>query len=193
MSWLKSLGLLSGIYTASVLALFTVDSLRYSLREPEITYVPETDTIYIQPKVESVWRMWTQDTKQGYAFAELFNVNDTWFLSTNLPVNRDELFYVLKVCQDSSIDIPEMMQTVWRESRIGCNLQHKLNYDGSIDGGWFGLNSRYHPIKTLGNPKKDIYLYIAFLRKNLDPYPDNERYYRYVYGSKKAKELGYVK
>ena len=107
-------------------------------------------------------------------------------------VDRTAFDYVYWRCVEAGVDIPFLLEVLWIESRYGTNVEHKLNYDGSIDGGWFGLNSKYHPIKTLGDPYRDVELFIRYYNENIKPYPKWQALARYRYGWKKAKELGLI-
>ena len=128
-----------------------------------------------------------------WEYAELYKIEDRYLLITNLNVNKDIFYRVLDICEKAGVDIFFVMNVLWRESRIGANIKHKTNYDGSIDGGWFGLNSKYHPLKTLGDPLKDVYKFIDYFDQYCRPYPEYEWFYRYTYGDKKARELGFIK
>lgn len=135
--------------------------------------------------VSYAWDKWDHFflRKQGRSYA--------W--DTNLPIKKETLWLILILLDRNGVDIDFAIQTLFRESRIGIRTDHKPNRDGSIDGGWWGLNSRYHPIEHVGDPIQDTFTFIDYYRKNILPYPREEWHIRYVYGEAKARKLRLIK
>lgn len=113
--------------------------------------------------------------------------------ATTLAVKKSDLDFVLNATKKHDVEWLFTLQVLWRESRMGTNMNHKVNYDGSKDGGPFGINSRYKPSHKTGNMREDVYDYMVYYDKYISPYPRHEWMVRYQYGDRKATELGLIR
>lgn len=93
-------------------------------------------------------------------------------------IDRTAFDYIFWTCVDSGIDIPFLMHVLWTESRFGTNITHKLNRDGSKDGGWFGINYKDPREAEKSSPYTDVYKFIKKYRK-LESFPKSEWASRY--------------
>lgn len=119
----------------------------------------------------------------------LIRFRGRYIWKTNLDVDP-VLSEILRLTDSANVETKFVIHRLFRETRIGTNLKHKKNYDGSIDGGWFGLNSKVHPIWNLGDVIHQTSLFINYFNTNMRPYDNSTWNVRYEYGEKKAKELG---
>lgn len=94
-------------------------------------------------------------------------------------IDRPAFDYVYWTCVDSGVDIPFMLHVLWTESRFGTNLGHKPNSDGTIDGGWFGLNYKDGKKRLYNTPYTDVKKFIRHFKEKIEVYPKNEWSSRY--------------
>lgn len=112
--------------------------------------------------------------------------------ASNLDLNLGNLRYIYKVCADSGVPFWFVNETLFRESRMGTNVRHPRNRDGSIDAGDFGLNSRNHHPSSLGNPRKDVYKFISFFRRHVEKYDESKWNAVYRLGETRARKYGII-
>lgn len=93
-------------------------------------------------------------------------------------VDRTAFDFIFWTCVDSGIDIPFLMHVLWTESRMGTNIDHKINRDGTKDGGWFGINYKDPREAEKSSPYTDVYKFIKKYRK-LEQFPKEEWASRY--------------
>jgi len=134
-----------------------------------------------------------EDRKSGEWFRLYYDGFDLAYETNIRGIEDVKLARVFKIADSLDLDLPFLVQILFRESRMGANTLHNWNYDGTLDGGYFGINSRWHPIKLLGDPEEDIYIYGAYCHLYVYPYPRNEWLWRYVYGDVKARELNLIR
>jgi len=134
-----------------------------------------------------------EDRKSGEWFRLYYDGFDLAYETNIRGIEDAKLARVFKIADSLDLDLPFLVQILFRESRMGANTLHNWNYDGTLDGGYFGINSRWHPIKLLGDPEEDIYIYGAYCHLYVYPYPRNEWLWRYVYGDVKARELNLIR
>ena len=136
-------------------------------------YVNETG------ETETVYHARDYRTKDFFSFVKIGRGYRGYQIVTDLPdVDRTALDFIYWTCVDSGIDIAFLMHVLWTESRFGTNLSHKVNKDGTKDGGWFGINYKDHNEATKGTPYTDVYKFIKKYRK-LEAYPKHEWPSRY--------------
>ncbi|HNH30445.1 MAG TPA: hypothetical protein PKU71_13580 [bacterium] len=133
------------------------------------------------------------DHKSGEYFRLYYNGFDLDYETNIRGIEHDKLKRVIRIADSLDLDLPFLVQILFRESRMGANTLHDWNSDGTLDGGYFGINSRWHPIKLLGDPEEDVYIYGAYCHLYVYPYPRHEWLWRYVYGDVKARELKLIK
>lgn len=112
--------------------------------------------------------------------------------ATTLDLKKSDLDHVLWQTKKHQIPWPFTLKTLWRESRFGTNTAHKVNYDGSKDGGPYGINSRYKEPHATNDMISDLPDYIKYNERYILPFPESEAEIRYLYGDRKAMELGLI-
>ncbi len=118
-------------------------------------------------------------TKDFVLFTKIGRGFRGYQLTTDLfDVDRSAIDFIIWTCIDSGIDIPFTIETLWQESRLGTNIGHKLNKDGSIDGGYFGINYKKGVAPLNRTAYTDVFEYIKKYRK-LEKFPRKEWRDRY--------------
>lgn len=113
--------------------------------------------------------------------------------ATTLKLKKSDLDYVLRATKKHQVEWLFTLNTLWRESRFGLNTAHKLNYDGSKDGGPYGINSRYKKPHATNDMISDLPDYLSYYDQYIRPFPMSEANIRYMYGDRKAMELGLIR
>lgn len=98
---------------------------------------------------------------------------------TDIPdIDRAAFDFIYWTCVDSGVDIPFLLHVLWSESRFGTNTKHAKNSDGSIDGGWFGINYKKGVAPMNRTPYTDVFDFIKKFRI-LQNFPRSEWASRY--------------
>ena len=102
-----------------------------------------------------------------------------YYYETNLKLDEEKRFILNEwIWQSDSagIDLSFMLNTLFRETRIGTNINHRINNNGTLDGGWSGINSitamiygyRLRDMKYYNN---EIKCFIRYCNDNLNNVP----------------------
>jgi hypothetical protein len=136
-------------------------------------YVNETG------ETETVYHARDYRTKDFFSLVKIGRGYRGYQIVTDLPdVDRAAFDFIYWTCVDSNIDISFLLHVLWSESRFGTNITHKVNKDGTKDGGWFGINYKDPNEASKGTPYTDVYKFIKKYRK-LEAYPKHEWASRY--------------
>jgi hypothetical protein len=155
--------------------------------------------IELRDSVDLVWHQELQlvcefkdpKTHDFFVFWKIGNDNSIGYCyATTLQIKKSDLDYVLRTTKKHQVEWPFTLNTLWRESRFGTNTAHKVNYDGSKDGGPYGINSRYKVPHATNDMISDLPDYISYYDQFIRPFPAHEANIRYMYGDRKAMELG---
>lgn len=115
---------------------------------------------------EIIYHARDKRTKDFFTFMKVgrgYNVG--YEIITDLKgIDRTAFDFVYWVCVDSNIPIDFLMETWFAESRFGLNIAHKLNSDGSKDGGNFGKNYKDPRMIQKSTAYTDVYDFIKQVR-----------------------------
>lgn len=118
-------------------------------------------------------------TKDFFTFVKIGRGWKGYEMITDLPdIDRTAFDFIYWTCVDSGVDIPFLMHVLWSESRMGTNTKHAKNKDGSIDGGWFGINYKKGVAPLNRTAYTDVFDFIKKYRI-LENYPRKEWASRY--------------
>lgn len=137
----------------------------------------------------------TVDTRHRGEYFRFFRLNVAglragYAIESNMKMDAEHLRNIdTWVRRMDSAGVSELfwVPTLFRESRVGLNQNHKLNRNGSIDGGWSGINSSHGLPRDLDD---EINKFILLWRmKGIDSLDYARAEAMWMLGEKKYKEI----
>lgn len=142
------------------------------------------------------FRYYDAKTKDVFLYYSVGNSERDFVAVTNLKgIDFPMLTKIIHKTTASGVDLEFTTRALWEESRFGSNTRHRKNSDGTIDGGWFGINPIWQ--KRHGKFSIDHYpmddcerFFIPIFHETVKIYDRKHWRLAYQLGSEKLKKIG---